>query len=88
MIAGSVPLRLTTDQMEDPGATLQNLFTNWTLDEMRAVFWDVFSRTLAADDDQLDDFSRDELLYYYEQAIEVFEAACMLFKPDRKPLNR
>lgn len=87
MVAESIPLRLTTDQMENPGATLQDLFTNWTLDEMRAVFWDVFSRSLAADDDLLGEFSRDEILYYYEQAVEVFEAACMLFKTNRSPTN-
>jgi hypothetical protein len=80
VIAENLPLRLSLEQMADPGETLRSLFTNWTLDEMREALWDIFSRSLAAKDEDLGPFSASEILFYYEEIIQVLEAACLIYR--------
>lgn len=80
VIAEYAPLRLTVQQIESPVETLHSLFTNWTLDDMREALWDVFARSLTVKDDDLGYFSREELLYYYEEVVRVLEAACLLYR--------
>jgi hypothetical protein len=53
VIAENTPLRLSTEQMANPEGTLRSLYKDFTLHDMREILWDVFSRSLAADDDEL-----------------------------------
>ena len=80
VVAEYIPLNLSPEQMEDPKEALRSFFTTWSLDEMRNVLWDVFSRSLTVDDDEMGPFSRKALLFYYEEIVQVLEAACLLHR--------
>ena len=80
VVAENTPLRLSLEQMENPGETLRSLYSNFTLNDMREVLWDVFSERLAAKDDELGFYTRSDLLYYYEQMVHVLEAASMIYR--------
>jgi hypothetical protein len=79
VIAKNIPLRLSVGQMNDPRETLRRLYEEFSLNEMREVLWDVFGRTLIADDEALRDFSRADLLYYYERFVQILEAGSLVF---------
>ncbi|HEV2482984.1 MAG TPA: hypothetical protein VGS79_25140 [Puia sp.] len=79
VVAKNIPLRLTTNQMKDPKEALRNLYEESSLNEMREVLWDVFRRTFTANDEDFFSFPRRDMLYYYEQFVQILEAGSLLF---------
>jgi hypothetical protein len=86
LIAENIPLRLTQEQMQNPGEALKSLYTNFTLNNMREVLWDAFAYRMTAPDPQLGFFTRDDMLYYYENMIRVLEAASLIYRKPGKVL--
>src|SRR5579862_3953738 len=68
------PLRLTTDQMIAPDKALSELYPQFTLHDMREVLWEVFSRSLVVNDNELGVYSRPDLLRYHALFVQVIEA--------------
>jgi hypothetical protein len=79
VVAENTPLRLKTTEMTHPEMTLRNLYLDFHLNDMREVLWDVFSRSLIAKDEDLGHFSREDMLFYYEEMVKVLEAGSLLF---------
>jgi len=79
VIAENTPLRLSTEQIANPEGTLRSLYKDFTLHDMREILWDVFSRSLAADDGELGLYPRYEMLFCYEEIIQVLEAGSLIY---------
>ncbi|TDX02180.1 hypothetical protein [Dinghuibacter silviterrae] len=74
------PLRLTTDQLISRDKALADLYSQFTLHNMREVLWEVFSRSIVVKDDELGSYSRPELLRYYDLFVQVIELGFFVAK--------
>jgi hypothetical protein len=72
------PLRLTTDQIINPEKALTELYPQFTLHNMREMLWEVFSRSLVVNDNELGAFSRVDLLRYYTFVVQIVEAGLLV----------
>ena len=70
-----VPLRLTPEEIEHPELVVEGFFGTFCLAETRALFWDVVSKAICCSDEDLDGFSRNDMLAFYEEMEMLVEAA-------------
>ena len=81
------PLRLTTDQMIAPDKALSELYPQFTLHDMREVLWEVFSRSLVINDNELGAYSRPDLLRYHALFVQVIETGLFVANEYKKAVE-
>ena len=84
IIAQNIPLRLTTEQMESPIDVFEDFFGAFDLEDSRVLLGFVISKVICLGDEDIEDFSRSEILTYYEYAEMVIEAAFLICQKEGK----
>jgi hypothetical protein len=86
-IAENCPLRLTGDQIINPEKALTELYPHFTLHNIREMLWEVFSRGLIVNDNELGAFSRADLLRCYTVVVQIVEAGHLVANDYKKAVE-
>jgi hypothetical protein len=86
IVAGDIPLRLSPEEIKAPEMVLRLFLQSFDLENCRDILWLAFSLTLCSADETIGiDYTRTEILAFYEETERLIEAVCVLRSATKGP---
>lgn len=83
------PMRLNEDERKDPHGVLEDFFSCFHLQDVRAILWDWLVAALSSESSAYDTgYARSNLFFVYDKFEKLIEAAHGLHRNRRRRLKR